>query len=68
MVTCKDCKYYLPGQVKHELGGECRRNPPVLIQVMGRWESTYPETDGSGWCGEFESAEHSGFKQNVVKK
>lgn len=63
--TCAECKYYKTYQ--GDLGGECRRNPPVTVTTAmtktshpegDTWEQfdlapQFPEVEKNDWCGEF---------------
>ncbi len=50
-MRCDECRFFhLP--VETAARGECRRNPPRVIEVnkFGQW----PTIDRSAWCGEYE--------------
>lgn len=46
--TCKQCKFFEEIRFK---GGECRFNPPQLIEG---YRAGWPGVQGNDWCGRFE--------------
>ncbi len=37
--------------------GQCRIDPPVLIDVDGEFETMFPATEDNEWCGKFQPGE-----------
>lgn len=51
MPACNSCAFF-DIEPKDELG-VCRRYPPTLFQIEDEYDSCYPVTERSDWCGEF---------------
>lgn len=51
MPACQSCSFF-DIEPKEDLG-LCRRYPPILVNVEGDYESTFPVTARDDWCGEF---------------
>lgn len=56
-LKCENCFYWV--EFSDELFGECRRNPPTLIQPHSSDtpRSYWPKTSELGFCGEHRSWE-----------
>lgn len=56
--ACANCAYW---KALAESTGECRRHAPQTIAFEVdeevKFESKFPVTAGSDWCGDFEKAE-----------
>jgi len=52
MQICNDCKHFLYESQYDHKRGECRFDPPRVIDqsLANRWPLVY----GSDWCGKFE--------------
>jgi hypothetical protein len=54
--SCASCQYW---NVQTSTEGECRRRAPQTIAFKidenVKFESRFPVTEGSDWCGEFEA-------------
>jgi len=54
--TCATCTYW---NAKASDTGDCRRQPPQAISFEvdseTKFETRFPETAGSDWCGEFKA-------------
>lgn len=56
MEACRECKFWEKMAKDH---GGCRRYPPQVTEdptassIRSRYNSTFPETKGDDWCGEF---------------
>jgi hypothetical protein len=54
--TCQKCAYWNAQSVDN---GECRRHSPQSISFKldseTKFETRFPNTVGSDWCGEFKS-------------
>ena len=51
MPACISCAFY-SCEPKDDLG-YCYRYPPILVEIEGNFESCYPVTERTDWCGEF---------------
>jgi hypothetical protein len=51
MPACVSCAFF-DISPKDDLG-ICRRYPPTLFQIEDEYDSCYPVTERSDWCGEF---------------
>ena len=51
MPACISCAFY-SCEPKDDLG-YCYRYPPTLVEIEGNYESCYPVTERTDWCGEF---------------
>lgn len=47
---CKTCKFFL---AESNMGGLCRRNPPVPVFNGEFIVVVFPAMTPAGWCGEF---------------
>ena len=55
---CEACIYWeydgISGRTADTSGqGWCRRNPPVVVTPKEGWDTVWPLTFDSDWCGEF---------------
>ncbi len=54
--TCVKCAYW---NSQASDSGECRRQPPQAISFKvdseTKFETRFPQTTGSDWCGEFKA-------------
>ncbi|WOO41390.1 hypothetical protein [Rubellicoccus peritrichatus] len=54
--ACQQCAYW---KASNETQGECRRNAPqsvvFAVDESTRFETHFPVTEASDWCGEFEA-------------
>jgi hypothetical protein len=61
--VCKTCQHFraYPPEEGPDLYGQCRKKPPVIVQVVcpngavGNI-TTWPEARFSDWCGEWEAS------------
>lgn len=61
MNKCEYCRYWLPDKYDWSVvGGECRRNAPIMFQppIAGTslgWECSprWPRTQSNDWCGAY---------------
>lgn len=56
MSKCKDCRFWQ----QDKKAGDCRRHPPRIIVFSdeeGDYETRFPETFPTEWCGEFQPKE-----------
>jgi hypothetical protein len=51
MPACVSCAFFMC-ELKEDLGF-CHRYPPTIIEIEGDYDSCYPVTSRSDWCGEF---------------
>jgi hypothetical protein len=57
--TCSECKYWFAapgGEREAEEGphfGNCKRNPPLLLNLEGNTYTGFPMIVDTEWCGEF---------------
>jgi hypothetical protein len=51
MPACISCAFY-SCEPKDDLG-YCNRYPPTLMEIEGNFESCFPVTERTDWCGEF---------------
>jgi len=68
-ISCCNCRYFEPSEIM-EGAGECRRQPPVVVDALAKSAGTnmsssyevvyqasfFPHVDQSSWCGEFQPA------------
>lgn len=62
--TCAACRHFSPADHTTDEGaGECRKNPPVIVQVgVDLFRSAFPDVAETDWCGEFEFEAPPQFK------
>ena len=51
MPACISCAFYTC-EPKEDVGF-CYRYPPTIIEMEGDYDSCYPVTGRTDWCGEF---------------
>ena len=53
--SCGNCRFWLG---ERERNGECRRNPPFVVDDDGEFK--FPEMSIDDWCGEWRSKDATG--------
>jgi hypothetical protein len=51
MPACVSCAFFMCELIEDV--GFCHRYPPTIIEIEGDYDSCYPVTSRSDWCGEF---------------
>lgn len=52
---CGTCRFWLEKDGAPPRAGECRRYPPVDLEMEHAFKSFWPDSYASDWCGEWQA-------------
>lgn len=58
--TCETCRWWqkwLGTVAQPDIGGACKRFPPMIVQPLSRAPAFQPATRSTDWCGEHQPKE-----------